>query len=1126
MGGSTIAGKTVFALSAALAFIGCRDSEVTELPGAGEEPSQVLHVVEGTTRGVPVSAEFSPSGVVSIRNAGNLLELSWVDIGRAAALDAPATILDVETESDGARYDRGDYTEWYVLDGRGVEQGFTFATRPPGRAGDALVLGINVGSSVPTLERAATPDEHVALRDQHGQVKFRYRGLYVTDATGRRLTARLEVVDVTIRIVIDDAEAEYPVVVDPLILSEVAKFYGTPAAASDLFGAGGLAVDGDTLIVGVPNNAAVSALSGATFVFVQVGGTWMQEAMLLPQPPENFAAFGRSVDLDADRAIVGAPLQSVQVGGADIFVRSGSVWTHEQHFVGGVAPEELGTSVAIDGDTAVIGVPGRSSMGAASVYTRVGATWTLQQELVASDAALNDQFGASVDLEGDTIVVGAPLDDDGAADNGSAYVFVRSVGVWAQQAKLLASDLSANAQLGSPVVLDGDTALLTAANDNGQAGAVYAFIRVGSMWSQQAKLVPTDLAPSAHFGGSISLRGDDALIGRSSDDVLGSGSGSAYVFSRVASTWTQSQKILASDGVSGDNFGAATALGAGFAVVTAPGDDDLFNLSGAAYSFATLGNPCVLATECLSGFCADGVCCDTACGGSVPGDCFACDVVGAVGLCSPEAGASCGDPTNAECDAPDSCDGAGVCQQNLATSGAACGSPLASECDTPDTCDGSGACQVNPVQSGDPCGDQSVPCHVNDACDGLGSCADSGFLNVGTQCLPGAECVQPGLCDVLGQCVSGPEPAGALCGDPTSNDCNGADTCDGSGLCLANVPLAGAPCGDPTSGECNIADSCDGVGACLANIVPSGTACGDSTNSECTLPDACDGLGSCLSNHASAGAVCGDQDVLCHLNDGCDGLGSCGDAGLLARGTSCGPGSGECILPSACDASGACLEVLAEAGTPCGDPQQSVCNSPDTCDGVGTCAINVAPVGMFCGPPGCDLPIVCDASGACMGDCPDGTYCDGAECFTGIVNGQPCTEDKQCDSGACSDGICCNQPCDNGGCGSCWLPGQQGTCVLHAAGTVCRGAGDAACDTVESCDGATSLCPQDVVTPNGSSCDGGTCQGGFCEETLVPLQSSCGCSVAGEKHQKEHRAWFLAMAVLALARGRRRGRAA
>ena len=255
----------------------------------------------------------------------------------------------------------------------------------------------------------------------------------------------------------------------------------------------------------------------------------------------------------------------------------------------GAANDRFGFPVAVSGNTAVVGAFGDDGqIGSAYVFVRSGGIWTQQAKLLASDGALGDQFGAAVAVDGDIAVVGARRADDQGDSSGSAYVFVRSGGSWSQQGKLLASDGAAVDQFGNTVAVSGTTAVVGAQrdDDNGiDSGSAYVFVRSGVIWSQQAKLLADDGAIEDTFASSVDVDGDIAVVGAPNRDDNGSLSGSAYMFVRSGVIWSQQAKLLASDGAAVDQFGLAVAVDGDIAVVGAGGDDDQGSSSGSAYLF-------------------------------------------------------------------------------------------------------------------------------------------------------------------------------------------------------------------------------------------------------------------------------------------------------------------------------------------------------------------------------------------------------------------------------------------------------------------------------------------------------------------------------------------------------------
>jgi hypothetical protein len=378
------------------------------------------------------------------------------------------------------------------------------------------------------------------------------------------------------------------------------KLLPRDGAADDRFGES-VSVSGDTALVGARYDDDNGSASGTAYVFVRSGGVWTEQAKLLASDVAAGDYFGDSVSVSGDTALIGASGDddsgSVS-GSAYVFVRSGGVWTEQAKLLAsdGAAGDGFGVSVSLSGDTALIGAryddDNGEWSGSAYVFVRSGGLWTEQAKLLASDGAAQDDFGRCVSLSGDTALVGARYDDDNGSASGSAYVFVRSDGVWTDQAKLLASDGAAQDEFGRCVSLSADTALIGAYadDDNGSvSGSAYVFVRSGGVWTEQAKLLASDGAAGDGFGVSVSLSGDIALIGAYADDDNGSLSGSAYVFVRSGGVWTEQAKLLASDGAAGDGSGYSVSLSGDSALVGALWDDDNGSASGSAYVFVRSG---------------------------------------------------------------------------------------------------------------------------------------------------------------------------------------------------------------------------------------------------------------------------------------------------------------------------------------------------------------------------------------------------------------------------------------------------------------------------------------------------------------------------------------------------------
>jgi hypothetical protein len=278
------------------------------------------------------------------------------------------------------------------------------------------------------------------------------------------------------------------------------------------------------------------------------------------------------------------------------------------------ASDRFGWSVAVSGDTVVVGAPRESSnangvngnqndnsfgeAGAAYVFTRNGTSWSQQAYLKASNTDLADHFGFAVSVSGDTIVVGA-IDEssnstgvngsqanNSAASSGAVYVFVRNGTTWAQQAYLKASNTGVADRFGQALSVSGDTLVVGAFGESSNAvgvngneadnsatnaGAAYVFVRSGTAWTQQAYLKASNTGAQDWFGFSVSVSDNTAVIGALMEDsdatgVNGTGldlatdSGAAYVFTRSGTTWSQQAYLKASNTGNGDVFGSAVSV--------------------------------------------------------------------------------------------------------------------------------------------------------------------------------------------------------------------------------------------------------------------------------------------------------------------------------------------------------------------------------------------------------------------------------------------------------------------------------------------------------------------------------------------------------------------------------------
>ncbi len=547
---------------------------------------------------------FEPEGPIVETRGGPAwrLGLRLEGYGRGADIRrAPLTSL--VAEGNRVEYRRGGsaeaplLSEWYVNGPLGVEQGFTLAAPPPGAgrgAGDLRVVLEVTGGLAPAL---SADGRDLRLEDAAGTAVLSYHGLYAYDATGRALPARLHLDGRRLAIQVSDHDAVYPLTIDPL-LSRETKLTAGDAAANDGFGRS-VAISGNTVVVGAGGDEdAGLQQSGSAYVFQRSGTAWSEQAKLTASDAAAEDFFGSSVAISGDTVVVGAYRDDDagnSSGSAYVFQRNGTAWSEQAKLTAGDAAAEdlFGFSVAISGDTVVVGAYDADlGSGSAYVFRRNGTAWSEQAKLTAGDAAAGDGFGRSVAISGDTVVVGAYRDDDAGISSGSAYVFQRNGTTWNEQAKLTAGDAAAGDEFGRSVAISGDTVVAGALLDDdagNSSGSAYVFQRNGTAWSEQAKLTAGDAAGGDVFGRSVAISGDTAVVGADGDDDAGFSSGSAYVFQRSGTAWSEQAKLTAGDGAADDWFGRSVAISGDTALVGAVLDDDAGISSGSAYVFEVIG---------------------------------------------------------------------------------------------------------------------------------------------------------------------------------------------------------------------------------------------------------------------------------------------------------------------------------------------------------------------------------------------------------------------------------------------------------------------------------------------------------------------------------------------------------
>lgn len=846
-----------------------------------------------------VAAALGSDGL-ELRVGGRHARLSARTLTRsgrpAVALERTAPVVTAR----GAEVGRGAGTLEYVRpDAQGVEQGFVLDTRPEG-VGD-LVLRIEVRGQLAPRPHG----DEVELVDEGGVVVAHYARLAVLDARGQRMASHMTVEGRYIALHFDDDGATYPVVVDPVVYSEAQKLLAWDRQDLDWFGrAVAMSGDGTRLVIGAIRESDATGSStnqnGAAYVFVRSGTQWVMERKLLASDKANLDWFGYSLAMNSDgsRIAVGAmyhgtatPTATTENGAVYVFSRAGTTWSEEtqllasdradrDHFGHSVAMSADGTRIAVgayDEDDAT--GTATTNNGAVYVYSWTGASWTEERKIVAADKGSDENFGGalSFDATASRLAIAAEDDSDIAPRTGSVYVYSRNLTTWTFEQELHALDAEGFDQFGESVSLDAaGTRLAVGARNwelpvatSDEQGAAYVFLRTGTTWTQEQRVVAIDRANGDGLGYSIALSADGTrmLVGALDEDDNLQGltdNGAVYVFERSGTLWSQRQKLYPAERGSMDYFGYAIGMndaGTRWLIGSLAHDDaegtTTFD-NGAAWVFVrgAIGEACTDASECESGFCVDQTCCESSCGGGATDDCMACSTASTgdlPGLCLP-------------------------LHASIAPT-VTCRAAAIGSCDVAETCaPTSTSCPADAVAAaGSVCRPSIGPCDVADTCDGTSpTCPVDAVSSAGTVCAPAA-----GGCDVAEVCTGASPacpanavlPTGTVC-RAASDICDAPEACDGlSVACPGDVLLTSTTLCRAALGPCDVAEACTGTSpACPANaFAPQGSLC-NAAIGVCDLPEVCSGTSAlCPANVLVADTTPCDDGLGCTVTSACQG---------------------------------------------------------------------------------------------------------------------------------------------------------------------------------------------------------------------------------------------------------------
>lgn len=343
-----------------------------------------------------------------------------------------------------------------------------------------------------------------------------------------------------------------------------------------------LVLEGSYAVAGAPSNDVRNPDAGAVLVYRRELSGWVADTMLTASDGGFSEELGQSVALSGNSVLAGA-FKETRLG----LFEAGAVYAYEADSTGSwhqtqkitvplaSAYDWLGYAVTMQGSTACISAPRDDDKGsdAGAVYMLEKGTinWLGDVKLMASDGSSGDWFGRSVALDGDLLVVGAHL--YGSNDRGAAYVFRRDSSGWTEEARLSSNDIAAVDNFGWSVDVDDGRiavgAFLADPDGRSNAGAVYVFEQDGGAWVQRQKLVPAAAQPGDFTGISLSLDGDQLLVGAYGADLDGAASGTAVLFRYQDSLWVEGESLRGSAS-SGQQSGYAVAIQGAEAALGAP----------------------------------------------------------------------------------------------------------------------------------------------------------------------------------------------------------------------------------------------------------------------------------------------------------------------------------------------------------------------------------------------------------------------------------------------------------------------------------------------------------------------------------------------------------------------------
>lgn len=355
------------------------------------------------------------------------------------------------------------------------------------------------------------------------------------------------------------------------------RLFPTGIAAGDQTGQS-VAISDDTMASGAPWDDTGATDAGSVAIYKRIDGYWTQYQLLTASDEIASAHFGNSVTMDGDYLSVGAYSREKIYAYMDNGVQFAPLGAPIPAPASNIA---FGGAIAQSGTTLVAGCRAYGGYaGRVYVYVYDGG-WVLQQAIDAPDGGMNQEFGSSVQIDGDRLIVGAPSHDHPGAPGGAAYVFDRSGSTWSLTTELTDPDGQDGDKLGSAVAVSGDTAVV------GEPIKFKADVfTVEDGWHLTDVLVPPTKQTLSNFGLHVAIDGDTILAGDGFYDGSSKG-GAVFAYQRSNGLFfDRVETIQPAEGESFPQFGDALDIdGAQFAVGARNFDGAVGGSQGASYVY-------------------------------------------------------------------------------------------------------------------------------------------------------------------------------------------------------------------------------------------------------------------------------------------------------------------------------------------------------------------------------------------------------------------------------------------------------------------------------------------------------------------------------------------------------------